>query len=68
MKRLKKEKELVTKAFAYRIYQSFLVSPFLLYLMTGNLTLALSFGIAEFTVKLLSYYLFEKIWKVVKKC
>ncbi len=65
MRKIKREGELVMKTLAYRVYQSFLISPLLLYAITGNVKLSFSFGAMEFAVKLFSYYLFEKLWKVI---
>ena len=62
---IKNEKRIIAKTICYRIYQSFLISPIILYLMTGNDILSISFGIIEFVVKLFSYYIFEKIWHKV---
>ena len=54
------------KALTYRIYQSFMVSPLILYLLTHNLVITLSFSLAEFLVKIPAYYLFERIWSLIK--
>ena len=54
------------KAITYRLYQSFLISPLILFLMTGNIELSLSFGLVEFFVKIPAYYLFERLWTKIK--
>lgn len=59
-------KRSLTKALTYRIYQSFLVSPLILYLLTRNLTLTLSFSVIESLVKIPAYYFFERIWSLIK--
>lgn len=56
------------KAIAYRLYQSFLISPILLYFLSGSLSLAVRYGFVEFFVKILTYYIFEKMWRGVGRC
>ena len=51
------------KAIAYRLYQSFLISPILLYFLSGSLVLAVKFGFVEFFCKLFTYYIFERLWR-----
>ena len=56
----------LVKTLTYRIYQSFLISPLILYLLTGNLVLTFSFSLIEFLIKIPAYYLFERIWSLIK--
>ena len=56
----------LAKTISYRLYQSFLVSPLIVYFLSGDLWLSFKFGIAEFIVKIPAYYLFERIWAFIK--
>lgn len=56
----------LAKTISYRIYQSFIISPIIVYVLSGNMWLSLKFGAAEFIVKIPAYYLFERIWSFVK--
>ena len=55
------------KAIAYRIYVSFFISPLILFVMTGDVKLSLSFGVVEFLVKIPAYYFFEWLWSKISK-
>ena len=55
----------LAKSISYRLYQSFIISPLILWFLTGNPMLCLKFGVAEFLVKIPSYYIFERIWSRV---
>ena len=55
-------KRSLIKAVSYRFYQSFIVSPLIIWVVTGNLVLGLKFGVLEVLVKIPAYYLFERIW------
>jgi len=48
----------LAKTISYRLYQSFLVSPLMVYFLSGDLWLSFKFGITEFIVKIPAYYLF----------
>ncbi len=52
----------LAKSISYRLYQSFIISPLILWFLTGNPVLCLKFGLTEFIVKIPSYYLFERVW------
>ena len=54
------------KAITYRFYQSFLVSPLIIYALSQDLMLAFKFSILEILVKVPAYYLFERLWAVIK--
>ena len=54
------------KALSYRFYQSFLVSPIIIYVLSQDLMLAFKFSILEILVKVPAYYLFERLWAVIK--
>jgi len=58
-------KRSLAKAISYRIYQSFIISPIMLYFLTGNLKLCLSFSLLEFLIKAPAYFIFERIWSLV---
>ena len=49
------------KAISYRIYSS-LISSVLLFMMTGSPVLSISFGAMEMMVKVLTYFLYERVW------
>ena len=55
----------ILKALSYRLYQSFLISPLIVWVLTGNWVLGLKFGVVEFIVKIPAYYLFERVWSHV---
>ncbi|MHA1470440.1 MAG: DUF2061 domain-containing protein [Candidatus Asgardarchaeia archaeon] len=48
----------LAKTISYRLYQSFLVSPLIVYFLSGDLWLSFKFGITEFIVKIPAYYSF----------
>ena len=53
------------KAVTYRLYQSFIISPLIVFLLTGDWSLGLKFGLIEFLVKIPAYYVFERIWSLI---
>ena len=53
------------KAITYRAYQSFVVTPIIAYILTGDFLLAFKFSILEFLVKIPAYYLFERLWSLI---
>ncbi len=55
----------IIKSITYRVYQSFLVTPLIAYIITGNVGIAVKFSVIEFLVKIPAYYLFERIWSLV---
>jgi len=55
----------ILKALSYRLYQSFLISPLIVFTLTGNWILGLEFGIFESIIKIPAYYLFERIWAYI---
>ena len=55
-------KRSLIKAVSYRFYQSFMISPLIIWVLTGNPVLGLKFGVLEVLVKIPAYYLFERIW------
>ncbi len=59
-------KRSLAKTITYRLYQSFLITPLLVYTLTGNLILSFKFSILEIVVKIPAYYLFERIWSLTK--
>lgn len=58
-------KRTLIKAVTYRLYQSFVTTPIITFVLTGNTLLAFKFSILEFVVKFPAYYLFEKLWVLV---
>lgn len=56
----------IAKAVSYRLYQSLIISPLLVYILTGRIGLAATFGVLEFIIKTPAYYVFERIWTLVK--
>jgi len=56
----------IIKSLCYRLYQSFLIAPLLIYFLTKNFRLSLYYAGLEFFVKTISYYIFEKIWRKVR--
>ncbi len=58
-------KRSIIKAITYRLYQSFIVTPIIAYILTGDLNFALKFGIIEFIVKIPAYYVFERTWALI---
>ncbi|MCD6301227.1 MAG: DUF2061 domain-containing protein [Staphylothermus sp.] len=58
-------KRSLAKAITYRLYQSFIITPIIAYLLTNNPSFALKFGIIEFAIKIPAYYVFERIWALI---
>ena len=67
MKSYESHKRSFVKALTYRLYQSFLVSPLIIYVLSQDLVLAFKFGILEILVKIPTYYLFERFWAIIKQ-
>lgn len=67
MKSNEEHKRSIAKAITYRVYQSFIISPFIIYFLTKDIKLSVGFGIVEFFVKIPTYYIFERIWSFIKK-
>ena len=65
-KTLENNKRSIVKSISYRIYQSFIISPLIIYILTSNIVLSFKFGLLEFLVKIPSYYLFERLWALIK--
>ncbi|NPA98424.1 MAG: DUF2061 domain-containing protein [Crenarchaeota archaeon] len=59
-------KRSLLKAISYRLYQSFVISPLIIWGLTGNPILGLKFGVLEVIVKIPAYYLFERIWARIR--
>jgi len=59
-------KRSLLKAVSYRLYQSFIISPLIIWGLTGNPLLGLKFGVLEVIVKIPAYYLFERIWARIR--
>ena len=45
-------KRSIIKAITYRLYQSFIITPIIAYIITGNVEVAVKFSILEFLVKI----------------
>jgi uncharacterized membrane protein len=58
-------KRSLAKAITYRLYQSFLITPIIAYLITGSVGVMVKMSVLEFLVKIPSYYLFERAWAIV---
>ena len=54
------------KAVSYRVYESFVISPIIVFYITHNISMSLKFGILEFIIKVPAYYVFERIWAQIK--
>ncbi|RLG58227.1 hypothetical protein DRN86_05845 [Candidatus Geothermarchaeota archaeon] len=54
------------KTIMYRIYSSFVVTPLIVFLSTGNWSMAFTISFIEIFVKILSYYVFERIYNSLK--
>ncbi len=50
------------KSILYRIYSSFLVTPLIVFALTGKLALSLTVGIVELAVKIVTYFVYELLW------
>ena len=61
---MKIDKELLLKSVAYRIF-SIVITIFVTWLITGNIFSALTVGIIDSFLKIIYYYVFEKMWKNV---
>jgi len=58
-------KRSLAKAITYRLYQSFVITPIIAYVITGNAEITVKLSILEFLVKIPAYYLFERIWALI---
>lgn len=56
----------VLKSISYRLYSSFLVTPIIVYIITGNFLIGVAVGITEFLVKPFTYFIFERGWSHIK--
>ena len=52
----------IVKSLAYRFYSSFVVTPIVTYMLTGNIALGFSIGVVELLVKPFTYFLFERLF------
>ena len=50
------------KSILYRIYSSFLVTPLIVFALTGKLALSLTVGAVELAVKVVTYFVYELLW------
>ncbi len=55
----------LVKAITYRLYQSFIITPIIAYVLSGDPVFSFKFGLLEFFVKIPAYYLFERIWSLI---
>ena len=55
----------ITKSISYRIYSSCITFG-ISYMATGNAKIGLSIGVADFFIKIGSYYIHERIWYRIK--
>jgi len=51
----------IIKAITYRIFGT-LLSMITVFIVSGSIKLALEFGILEIILKIIGYYIFERIW------
>lgn len=58
-------KRSLVKAITYRLYQSFIITPIIAYIITGNIEITVKFSIPEFLVKIPAYYCFERVWALI---
>ncbi len=59
--KLVSRKRHILKSFTYRVYSSCITSLIAAF-VTGNLKLGLSIGSADFFIKIITYYIHERIW------
>ncbi len=55
------------KSLTYRLLNSLLITPFIVFTLSGQFNLSLNVGIIELIVKILGYYAHEKIWNLKDK-
>jgi adenylylsulfate kinase len=55
----------VVKSATYRVFGTF-VTASIVWLITGQLKLALGIGLADTTAKLFAYYLHERLWHKIQ--
>lgn len=58
---LSKEKKIILKTLTYRVFAT-LITIGSGWIITSDLTIGLSIGIADVALKLIFYYLHEKMW------
>jgi uncharacterized membrane protein len=61
---MKIDKELLLKSIAYRVF-SIVITIFVTWIITGNIFSALTVGFIDSFLKVIYYYVFEKLWKNV---
>jgi len=56
-------KFLALKAIIYRVLASFVITPLIVVILTGKLTLGLKVGALELVIKTIFYYVYDEIWE-----
>lgn len=56
----------LTKSISYRVYSSAITFG-ISYYATGNAEIGLKIGIADFVIKIVSYYIHERLWFAMEK-
>jgi len=59
-----KRRRTILKSFSFRILAT-ITTMVLVFVFTGDFTIALSIGVIEFIAKLLLYYFHERVWEKV---
>jgi len=63
----KLRKIFLLKAIIYRILASFVITPLIVVILTGKLTLGLKVGALELVIKTICYYIYDEIWERFRK-
>ena len=54
------------KAITYRLMNSLIITPMVVFMFTGRLNISFGVGVVELFVKTLGFYVHEKLWEVIK--
>jgi uncharacterized membrane protein len=54
------------KSVGYRLYSTIL-TVFIAYMITNSFEHSLNIGVVEFVLKVVSYFIYEKIWNTFRK-
>jgi uncharacterized membrane protein len=63
--KIKKQVIMLIKSILYRIYSSF-ITFLISYFITKQVSVGLFIGIADFVIKVFTYYIYEWIWDRIK--
>ncbi len=63
--KIKKQLSILIKSILYRIYSS-LITFLISYLITHKASVGLFISVADFVIKIFTYYFYEYVWQKIK--